>query len=47
MEVLLIVSAFLALALLAARFGYDSREQLPSMEESLAKQGCAWQGDPQ
>ena len=46
MEVLLIVSSLVALALLAARFGYDSREQLPSLEESLAKQGFAWQGDP-
>jgi hypothetical protein len=46
MEVLLIVSSFVAVAVLAARFGYDSREQLPSLEESLAKQGFAWQGDP-
>jgi hypothetical protein len=45
-EVLLIVSSLVALALLAARFGYDSREQLPSLEVSLAKQGFAWQGDP-
>ena len=46
MEVLLIVSSFVALAVLAARFGYDSREQLPSVEALLAKQGFAWQGDP-
>ena len=46
MEVLLIVSSFVALAVLAARFGYDSREQLPSVEDLLAKQGFAWQGDP-
>jgi len=46
MEVLLIVSSFVALAVLAARFGYDSREQLLSIEESFAKQGFAWRGNP-
>ena len=45
MEALLILSLFLALALLAARFGHDSREHLASAEEALARQGFAWHGD--
>ena len=46
MEALLILSLFIALALLAARFGHDSREHHPaSVEETLARQGFAWHGD--
>ena len=45
MEALLIVGLLLALAILAARFGHDSREQLASAEEVFARQGFAWHGD--
>ena len=45
MEALLILSLFIALALLAARFGHDSREHAASSEEALARQGFAWHGD--
>ena len=45
MDALLILGLFLALALLAARFGHDSREQLASTEEALARHGFAWHGD--
>jgi hypothetical protein len=45
MEALLIVSLFVALALLAAHFGHDSREHLPSSEEAFARLGFAWRGD--
>lgn len=45
MEALLILSLFVALALLAARFGHDSREKLASREEALAHQGFAWHRD--
>jgi hypothetical protein len=36
MDALLVLSLFLRLALLAARFGHDSREHLASTEEALA-----------
>ncbi|HET6315775.1 MAG TPA: hypothetical protein VFG86_04910 [Chloroflexota bacterium] len=42
MEALLILSLFLVLAVLAARFGHDSRERLTSSEEALARHGFAW-----
>jgi hypothetical protein len=45
MDALLVLSLFLLLALLAARFGHDSREQLASTEEAFARQGFAWQGE--
>ena len=45
MEALLILSLFVALALLAARFGRDSREHPASAEEALARQGFAWHRD--
>jgi hypothetical protein len=45
MEALLIVSLFVALALLAAHFGHVSREHLPSSEEAFARRGFAWRGD--
>jgi hypothetical protein len=45
MEALLILSLFVALALLAARFGHDSREHPASIEEALARQGFTWHGD--
>jgi hypothetical protein len=44
MEALLILSLFLVLAVLAARFGYDSRERLGSTEETLARHCFAWHG---
>jgi hypothetical protein len=47
MDALLVLSLFLLLALLAARFGHDSREHLTSAEETFARQGFlkAWHGD--
>ena len=45
MDALLVLSLFLLLALLAARFGHDSREHLASTEEALAHQGFAWHAD--
>ena len=45
MEALLIVSLLIVLALVAPRFGHDSREQLASNEEALARWGFAWHGD--
>ena len=45
MDALLVLSLFLILALLAARFGHDSREQLASNEEAVARQGFAWHGE--
>jgi hypothetical protein len=44
MEALLIVGLLLALAILAARFGHDSREHIASQEELLAQRGLAWAG---
>ncbi len=46
MEALLIVSLLLALAVLALRFGRDSREHLVSAEEAFARQGVAWERTP-
>ena len=45
MDALLVLSLFIALALLAGWFGHDSREHLASSEEALARQGFAWHGD--
>jgi hypothetical protein len=45
MDALVVLSLFLILALLAARFGHDSREHLSSTEEALARQGFAWHLD--
>jgi hypothetical protein len=45
MDALLVLSLFLVLALLAARFGRDSRVHLASTEEAFARQGFAWPGD--
>jgi hypothetical protein len=45
MDALLVLSLFLVLALLAARFGRDSRGHLASTEEAFARQGFAWHGD--
>ena len=42
MEALVILSLFVALAILAARFGHDSREHLGSAEEVFARRGIAW-----
>ena len=48
MEVLVILSLFIGLAILATRFGYDSRNRIRSAEERLGAQGLAWgnQADP-
>ena len=45
MDALGILGLFLVLALLAVRFGHDSREHPASVEEALARQGFAWHGD--
>jgi hypothetical protein len=45
MDALLVFTLFLILALLAARFGHDSREKLASSEEAFARRGFAWHGD--
>ena len=47
MDALVILGLFLLLALLAARFGHDSRENLASTEETFARQGFLqpWHGD--
>jgi len=42
MEALVILSLFVALAILAACFGHDSREHLASTEETFARHGVAW-----
>jgi len=45
MDALVVLSFFLILALLAARFGHDSREHPASAEEALAHHGFAWHGE--
>jgi hypothetical protein len=45
MDALLVLSLFILLALLAARYGYDSREHPSSVEEALARHGFAWHAD--
>jgi hypothetical protein len=45
MDALLILSLLVLLALLAARFGHDSREHLGSAEEAFARHGFIWQRD--
>ena len=45
MDALLVLSLLVVLAILAPRFGHDSREQPASTEEALARQGFAWHGD--
>ena len=42
MEALVILGLFVALAILAARFGHDSREHLASAEEVFARHAVAW-----
>jgi hypothetical protein len=42
MEVLVVVALLCALAVLAARWGVDSRESLRSKEEELAALGLTW-----
>jgi hypothetical protein len=42
MEALLILGFLLGLAILAPRFGHDSREHLASAEEAFARQGFTW-----
>jgi hypothetical protein len=45
MDALVVLSLFIILALLAARFGHDSREHPASAEEALAHHGFAWHGE--
>jgi hypothetical protein len=42
MEILAVVAGLCILAALAARWGYDSRESLPSKEQQLADLGLTW-----
>jgi hypothetical protein len=42
MEALLIIGMLLGLAMLAPRFGHDSREHCASAEEAFARHGFAW-----
>jgi hypothetical protein len=44
MELLLGVTALVVLAVLAPRFGYDSREGIQSKEVELARFGMQWPG---
>jgi hypothetical protein len=43
MEALLIIGLLIALAILAPRFGHDSREHSASAEEAFAHRGFAWE----
>jgi hypothetical protein len=47
MDALLVLSLLVVLAILAARFGHDSREKVASTEEAFARQGFlqAWHGE--
>ena len=40
--VVLVVALLLVLALLAVRYGHDSRDGLPSKERDLATYGVTW-----
>jgi hypothetical protein len=42
MELLVVFGAFIALAVLALRFGQDSRDGIRSQEEILALRGVRW-----
>jgi hypothetical protein len=42
MEALFVLGLFALLPLLAARFGYDSREHSASAEEAFARRGFVW-----
>jgi hypothetical protein len=42
MEALLIVAFSIVLAVIAPRFGRDSRDQMASDEERLSRQGFVW-----
>ena len=46
MEPLLLIVGFVALGVLAVRFGHDSRDALPSAEANLARLGARWNGRP-
>jgi hypothetical protein len=46
MEILLFIGGLCALGVLAMRFGYDSRDDFRSPEETLANFGFAWHGKP-
>jgi hypothetical protein len=42
MELVFVVALLIALAVLALRFGYDSRDHLHSAEERQARHGLVW-----
>jgi hypothetical protein len=46
MEILLVVGGLLGLAILAMRFGYDSRDGVRSEEQVLATFGFTWDRTP-
>ena len=45
MEILVIVSFFVGLAILAPRLGHDSRDRVTSDEERMTTRGFAWGGE--
>jgi hypothetical protein len=46
MELVIVVAAFIALGIAAARWGCDSRESVHSVEHDLADRGLTWTGAP-
>jgi hypothetical protein len=46
MEFLILLIAFVALGIAAARWGRDSRDSLHSAEHDLADRGVTWSGRP-
>ncbi|MDP9356357.1 MAG: hypothetical protein M3R02_13940 [Chloroflexota bacterium] len=46
MEMLIAIALLAAVALLASRFGHDSRDELDSKERNLASYGVTWADIP-
>ncbi len=42
MELIMIISALVVSAMLAARYGYDSRESIYSKDQEFASYGVTW-----
>ena len=42
MELIIAVAILVVLAVLALRFGYDSRDGIPTEERKLARRGTTW-----
>jgi hypothetical protein len=45
MEILVILSFFIGLAILAPRFGHDSRDRFSSDEDRMTRRGFVWGGE--